>query len=198
MERVLGHPPRPEAVDEHAVLAPRPRRVVVDAADLDDGGRDATIVFTRRQITGFHQDEVGDWVAELDCLHGQHVRHRPPFRERPWVTTEAGRAGRLGSGLGCPLCDRAELPDGLVVVRVAGPFDETTVPAGLRRAHRVAGGTWGRLVVLEGLVGFTLETEPRLERQLAAGDDQAIPPAVDHHLLIDGPVRLRVEFLSRP
>lgn len=114
------------------------------------------------------------------------------------MTTEAGRAGRLGSALDCPLCDRAEMPDGLVVVRVAGPFDEATVPAGLRRPHRVAARTWGRLVVLEGTVGFALGTEPPTERQLVAGDDQAIPPAVDHHVLIGGPVRLRVEFLSRP
>lgn len=60
----------------------------------------------RRLITGFHQDGEGDWVAHLDCGHAQHVRHRPPFQLRPWVTTEAGRAGRLGSELDCPLCDR--------------------------------------------------------------------------------------------
>jgi len=28
-----------------------------------------------RRITGFHQDDVGDWVAELDCGHTQLVRH---------------------------------------------------------------------------------------------------------------------------
>ena len=44
-----------------------------------------------RRIAGFHQDSEGDWVAELDCLHTQHVRHRPPFQERPWILTEAGR-----------------------------------------------------------------------------------------------------------
>lgn len=109
-----------------------------------------------------------------------------------------GWAGRLGSDLDCPRCDRAEMPDGLVVVRVAGPFDEATVPAGLRRAHRMAAGTWGRLVVTEGTVGFTLETGPPTERRLVAGDDQPIPPAVDHHLIVHGPVRLRVEFLSSP
>lgn len=26
----------------------------------------------RRSIVGFHQDPVGDWVAELSCLHDQH------------------------------------------------------------------------------------------------------------------------------
>ena len=46
----------------------------------------------RRRIVGFVADEVGDWVALLDCHHRQHVRHRPPFRVAPWVEDEAGRA----------------------------------------------------------------------------------------------------------
>jgi tellurite methyltransferase len=65
-----------------------------------------------RAIDGFHQDEEGDWVAELSCGHGQHVRHRPPFWDREWVTTVQGRAERIGTELDCPLCDRLELPDG--------------------------------------------------------------------------------------
>jgi len=61
-----------------------------------------------RTIEGFFQDEVGDWVAELSCRHRQHVRHAPPFRARPWVLTEEGRAEHVGTGLDCPLCDRGE------------------------------------------------------------------------------------------
>jgi tellurite methyltransferase len=64
----------------------------------------------RRTIAGFHQDDEGDWVAELSCLHNQHVRHRPPFQDRPWVMTEAGRASHIGTGIDCPLCDRSEPP----------------------------------------------------------------------------------------
>jgi hypothetical protein len=56
-------------------------------------------------IVGFHQDEVGDWVADLACGHRQHVRHRPPFTLRPWVVTEAGRASKLGALLDCPRCE---------------------------------------------------------------------------------------------
>ena len=29
----------------------------------------------QRKITGFHLDEEGYWVAELECGHNQHVRH---------------------------------------------------------------------------------------------------------------------------
>ena len=95
------------------------------------------------------------------------------------------------------MCDRAQLPDGLTVVRTAGPFDATTLPAGLRRAHRVAEHTWGRLRVVEGSVRFTLATEPPTEVVLAAGDHQPIPPGVDHAVSVDGPVRLVIDFLVR-
>ncbi len=149
----------------------------------------------RRLVSGFHQDELGEWVAELSCLHSQHVRHRPPFQERPWVTSEAGRLGRLGADIDCPLCDRAELPESLRVSRTAGPFDATTLPAGLQRAYRVAEGVWGRLRVIEGSAGLRLDTDPPIDVRLAAGDSQAIPPGVPHALSVDGPVRLVVDFL---
>lgn len=58
-----------------------------------------------RQITGFHQDDEGHWVAELDCGHQQHVRHNPPWTVREWVTTEQGRRAALGSQLDCKACD---------------------------------------------------------------------------------------------
>ena len=64
----------------------------------------------QRAIIGFHRDEHGDWVADLACGHGQHVRHKPPFIERPWVTTPAGRLAHLGKLLLCVLCTSAPTP----------------------------------------------------------------------------------------
>lgn len=152
----------------------------------------------RRQIIGFAQDDEGDWVAALSCLHGQHVRHRPPFQERPWVLTEGGRKARIGGDLDCPLCDRAELPDGLSITRTAGPFDAASLPAALRGDHRVAAATWGLLRVVDGAVGFVMATMPPVHVRLAAGDRQPIPPGVSHHLVGDGPFLVAVDFLVRP
>jgi hypothetical protein len=59
-----------------------------------------------RRITGFHQDEKNDWVAELECGHTQHVRHDPPWMNRPWVMSEEGRATRIGTPLLCKNCDQ--------------------------------------------------------------------------------------------
>jgi tellurite methyltransferase len=148
-----------------------------------------------RTIAGFHADDAGEWVAELSCLHGQHVRHQPPFRQRQWVMTPAGRADRLGSEIDCPLCDRAELPEGLRLVRTAGPFDADTVPEALRKVHRIAAGTWGVLRLIEGSAGLRLATTPPIDRWLTRGATQPIPPLVSHHLTIDGAVVLAVDFL---
>lgn len=59
-------------------------------------------------IVGFHQDAVGDWVADLACGHTQHVRHQPPLTSRPWVLTAPGRQRFLGVQLYCKLCDEVE------------------------------------------------------------------------------------------
>ncbi len=58
-----------------------------------------------KKIVGFHQDEARDWVADLACEHSRHVRHQPPFTNRPWTTTAEGRASFLGFELDCRRCD---------------------------------------------------------------------------------------------
>lgn len=65
----------------------------------------------QRKIIGYHQDEHKDWVAELECHHGQHVRHQPPFINREWVTTAAGRNSKLGETLNCVKCDEGVAAD---------------------------------------------------------------------------------------
>ena len=150
-----------------------------------------------RTILGFHQDDAGDWVAELSCFHRQHIRHRPPFLVAPWILDDAERADRVASMLDCSLCDRAELPDHLQVIRATDGWDEHTMPAGLRRRHRVAAGTWGRLQVQEGELQFRLSTQPALEVIVRPGRPQPIPPEVEHEVEPLGKVRFFVEFLRR-
>lgn len=66
-------------------------------------------------IIGYDQDELGDWRAILACGHRQHVRHNPPFVNRPWVLTEEGRRRFLGAPLDCVRCDDGEpVGDGMV------------------------------------------------------------------------------------
>ena len=61
-----------------------------------------------KRMLGFHQDEEGHWVADLECGHPQHVRHAPPWTNRPWVVTPEGRQERIGGSLDCKRCDEAD------------------------------------------------------------------------------------------
>jgi hypothetical protein len=59
----------------------------------------------KQQIIDFHRDDDKDWVADLECGHQQHVRHKPPWMNRPWVETPEGRKSRIGVELDCKRCD---------------------------------------------------------------------------------------------
>lgn len=59
----------------------------------------------KQAINGYHLDDEAFWVAELVCGHFQHVRHQPPFINRPWVETKQGRDAKIGFELACKKCD---------------------------------------------------------------------------------------------
>jgi len=86
------------------------------------------------------------------------------------------------------------LPEGLVLTRTTDVFDNDTVPAGLLRAHRVADGVWGRLVVSQGAVGFVFEDEPDDVALIEAGGHVVIPPGLRHHVELVEPCAFVVEF----
>ena len=153
-----------------------------------------------RTIVGFRLDDLHDWVADLDCGHGQHVRHRPPFVTRPWVVSEVGRAGMLGTALDCVRCDRMEWPDGLVRYRRTREFDEASIPAGLRCEHATKRGTWARIHVIAGALHYRVGAPIHRSIRVVHSSSAVIVPQVPHLVSPDGPVRFFVEFwrMERP
>ncbi len=151
----------------------------------------------RRQISGFVQDEVGDWVALLGCGHRQHVRHQPPFVNRPWVTTEAGRSSQIGQELECPLCDQFVLPPDFVAYKRTPEFTEDTVPKGLTHDHSTKAGVWAKIHVLEGKLRYRVEALGR-ELELSPETPGIVVPEVLHYVEPVGRVRFFVEFWRAP
>ncbi len=145
-----------------------------------------------RQIVTFVQDEESDWVAYLDCGHRQHVRHRPPFFERPWVVAKESRDEKIGSELDCVLCDRLEFPDNLVSYHRTPEFDSTTTPAKLRSDHVTKRGVWGRIVVLDGSISYTVQSQRYL---LTPDKPGVVVPMVPHFVTPHDDSRFYVEFL---
>ena len=151
----------------------------------------------KRAIVAFHVDDAGDPVADLDCGHGQHVRHRPPFINRPWVLSESGRAEMLGRELDCLRCDRMEWPCGLVAYRRTPEFGEQTLPTGLTREHATKPGVWGRIHVDAGVLRYSVSTPVCRSFRLAAPASGIVVPQVRHRIAPQGAVRFFVEFYRK-
>lgn len=150
-----------------------------------------------RAIDRFVADDAGDWVAELACGHGQHVRHKPPFWRAEWVTTEQGRADRLGTPLPCAPCDRGEMPAGYSAYKRTPEFDATNVPAGLLKDHSTKHGVWAHIVVLAGKLRYVVEPPIARDEILEPGRPGIVIAEVLHHVEPLGDVRFYVEFYRR-
>ena len=62
----------------------------------------------KQKIKGFDKDDEGDWFALLSCGHTRHVRHNPPWFNRPWVEQAEDRKKFLGTELNCKKCDELD------------------------------------------------------------------------------------------
>lgn len=94
-----------------------------------------------------------------------------------------------------PMPDMPQLPANVVVYKTTREFTETTVPAGLLRAHTTKEGTWGRIVVLEGALHYALSDDDGPGWLLEPGVLGIVEPTVPHQVTPRGAVRFKVEFL---
>ncbi|MBT5872795.1 MAG: DUF3565 domain-containing protein [Candidatus Latescibacteria bacterium] len=94
----------------------------------------------KQTIIGYHRDEREDWVAELSCGHGSHVRHEPPFADRPWVVTVAGRQSMLGFSLECLKCESSAYEVDAFRWQPISPSDVAKIMSGFGAPWWIAGG----------------------------------------------------------
>lgn len=87
-----------------------------------------------------------------------------------------------------------ELPVGVEHARTTDRFDQDNHPAGLLRAHRVANGVWGRLVVEDGALDFVFEDDADNPITATPHRPVVIPPGRLHHVEFTGPVSFAIEF----
>lgn len=147
----------------------------------------------QRPIVGYGVDAEGDPFARLSCGHNQHVRHQPPFINRPWVLTDEGRESMRGQLLNCVRCDALEWPQGFAAYKRTPEFTEVSVPVGLLNDHSTKAGVWARIRVLEGRLRYRI---PSLNREVVLTPEQSgtVLPEVLHSVAPEGPVRFFVEF----
>lgn len=81
--------------------------------------------------------------------------------------------------------------------RITAEWDEATLPAAVRNRHNTKAGVWGLLRVQAGAADLVFE-EPARRLHVTPGFPAVIPPQAWHHVELDGPVRLQVEFYREP
>lgn len=86
------------------------------------------------------------------------------------------------------------LPEAVVAYKRTPEFDENSVPNGLLKSHQTKESVWGKIVVLEGCLQYTI-LEPELEVILLdANHFGVVEPTVLHEVKPQGSVRFYVEF----
>lgn len=87
-----------------------------------------------------------------------------------------------------------QLPDHLKLVRKTPAFDESSIPTGLLQSHQTKAGVWGKIVIVEGQLQYTIN-EPEEETVILDHETHGvIEPTIRHEVKPIGPVRFYVEF----
>ena len=87
-----------------------------------------------------------------------------------------------------------QLPTNVVPYKKTPPFNQSNVPNGLLNAHQTKEGVWGKIIIIEGKLQYTIN-EPQVEIIIL---DQniygVVEPTVLHEVKPLGAVRFYVEF----
>lgn len=152
----------------------------------------------QREIIDFYLDEEGDWVALLSCHHGQHVRHQPPFVNRPWVITGEGRDAMLGTRLNCVRCDRLELPDQMELVQRTDECTHEDAPEELIAGLATKPGIWTRILIQEGQLVCHVGEPFSCQLIGTPLQEVLIPPEVLYSIEPNPPLRFYLEYYGPP
>lgn len=85
------------------------------------------------------------------------------------------------------------LPATVVAYKRTPEFDENSIPAGLLKDHQTKEGVWGKIVVLEGQLQYTI-SNPYEVIKLDADTFGVVEPTILHSVKPLGHVRFYVEF----
>ena len=87
-----------------------------------------------------------------------------------------------------------QIPEQAQAYKRTPEFNQDTVPQGLLNAHQTKEGTWGKIVVLEGQLQYTIN-EPEVEViMLDQSTFGVVEPTILHQVKPIGDMRFYVEF----
>ncbi len=86
------------------------------------------------------------------------------------------------------------LPEDVIAYKKTPEFDELSVPKGLLNAHQTKQGVWGKIVILEGQLQYTIN-KPEIEVVVLTENSYGVvEPEIFHEVKPLGNVRFYVEF----
>ncbi len=141
--------------------------------------------------------EGSDRQLQLAREMADYISPRPGFTHHP-LTVQAGAhmVDMVDRAIHYRSVDpvmNAAAPTPTKPYKSTAVFDETTLPAGLRREHRTKAGSWGVIRVLEGRLRYQV-LDPSSEMILEPGRPGLILPEQPHLVEPLGPVQMQVEF----
>lgn len=76
-------------------------------------------------------------------------------------------------------------------------FDSDSLPGAIRNAHSTKAGVWALLRMLHGQVDLVFH-EPYAVRKVTPDNPAQINPEDVHHVEVNGPMQMQVEFYREP
>ena len=86
------------------------------------------------------------------------------------------------------------IPENFSPYKKTPVFDEDSVPKGLLKAHRTKEGTWGKIIILEGQLLYSINEPEHEEVVLDKEKYGVVEPTILHEVKPLGQVRFYVEF----
>ena len=87
-----------------------------------------------------------------------------------------------------------QIPEVVTAYKKTPEFTESTVPEGLLKDHQTKEGVWGKIVILDGELEYTINEPEKEVLVLTEHFHGVVEPTILHHIKPLGAVRFYVEF----
>ncbi len=87
-----------------------------------------------------------------------------------------------------------QLPSDVVPYKRTPIFDEQSVPKGLLKEHQTKESVWGKIIILDGKLQYTINEPENESIILDSGNVGIVEPTIRHEVRPLGKVRFFVEF----
>jgi tellurite resistance-related uncharacterized protein len=87
-----------------------------------------------------------------------------------------------------------QVPNTVVPYKRTPSFTQDSIPAGLLKAHQTKPGTWGKIVVMRGVLLYRILQPDSEEIHLSPTQHGVVEPTVLHEVQATGEVQFYVEF----